>query len=64
MQFLLLLPQLPHARDIGLLHRGVNDGRSGAVRDRRTLILSTVDVVRRRLGMGRRGAALINTHLS
>jgi hypothetical protein len=64
MQFLLLLPQLPHARDSELLDRGVSAGRSDAVRRGRTLILSMVDAIRRRLGMGHRGPALINPHKS
>jgi hypothetical protein len=51
MQFILLLPQLPHADDGRVLERLVNDGRPSAVRRGRTSMLATADFVWRRLGV-------------
>lgn len=64
MQFLLLLPELPHSHDDGLLDHGVNDRRSSAIRYGRTLILSAADAFRRRLGVGHSRSNQINPRLS
>jgi len=52
MRFLLLLPELPRAREAGLPDRGLQSGLSAVVR--RSLIANMADVVRRRLGVGHR----------
>jgi hypothetical protein len=51
MQFLLLLPELPHAHDRWLLDRDVNECRSRAVRGAWTLVLSATAAAWRRLGV-------------
>ena len=64
MQFLLLLPELPHAHDGGLLDRDGNAGRFSAVRHGRSLVLSAANAIRRRLGVRQRRPELIELHLS
>lgn len=64
MQFLLLLPELPRARYGALLDHGVNHGRSSAFRHARTLVLSTVGVLGRRLGVGHRRIDPVDPRLS
>lgn len=56
MQFLLLLPKLPHARDGGLLDRGGDDKRSAAVRHGWLFLSTAAAALRRRLGVGKRWA--------
>jgi hypothetical protein len=51
MQFLLLLPELPRARETGLPDRGAKAGRSHTLRTR--LISNLTDVAWRRLGLSR-----------
>jgi hypothetical protein len=51
MQFLLLLPELPHAHDRWLLDRDVGECRSSAVRGGWTLVLSATAAAWRWLGV-------------
>jgi hypothetical protein len=64
MRFLLLLPELPRARYGALLDRGINHGRTSAVRRGRTLVLSAADVLGRRLGVGHRRIDPVDPRLS
>jgi hypothetical protein len=52
MRFLLLLPEVPRAREAGLPNRGLQSEHCPAVR--RSLIANMADVVRRHLGLGHR----------
>ena len=58
MQFLLLLPELPHARDRWLLDRDVNECRSRAVRRGWTLVSSATAAAWRRLAVRHRWSDL------
>jgi hypothetical protein len=58
MQFLLLLPELPHARDRWLLDRDVNECRSSAVGGAWTLVLSATAAAWRRLAVRHRWSDL------
>jgi hypothetical protein len=51
MRFLLLLPEVPRAREAGFPNRGLQSEHSPV---RRSLIANMADVVRRHLGVGHR----------
>ena len=58
MQFLLLLPELPHAHDLRLLDRDLNECRSRAVRCGWTLVSSATAAAWRRLAVRHRWSDL------
>jgi hypothetical protein len=63
MQFLLLLPELPHAHRGGFLSGRGNAGRSSTIRQGRSFVLSAAEVVGCRLGVARRLLRLIRQGL-